>query len=102
VGIAVHGGAEAALAAADVFVTRPGVARIAELLDGSRRAMRVVRRNLAFSLAYNVVGVALAMSGVLNPLVAAVLMPLSSLTVIVSSYRARTFRPRAGEAAPCP
>ena len=101
VGIAVHGGAEAALAAADVFVTRPGVARIAELLDGSRRAMRVVRRNLAFSLAYNVVGVALAMSGVLNPLVAAILMPLSSLTVIASSYRARTFRPRTGEAAPC-
>jgi cation transport ATPase len=64
--------------------------------------MRVVRRNLAFSLAYNVVGVALAMTGVLNPLVAAVLMPLSSLTVIVSSYRARTFRPRAGESAPCP
>ena len=57
VGIAVHGGAEAALAAADVFVTRPGVARIAELLEGSRRTMRVVRRNLVFSLGYNVVGV---------------------------------------------
>jgi Cu2+-exporting ATPase len=101
VGIAVHGGAEAALAAADVFVTRPGVARIAELLDGSRRAMRVVRRNLAFSLAYNVVGVALAMGGVLNPLGAAILMPLSSLTVIASSYRARTFRRRGEEAGPC-
>jgi len=95
VGIAVHGGAEAALAAADVFVTRPGAARIAELLEGSRRAMRVVKRNLAFSLAYNVVGVTLAASGVLNPLLAAILMPLSSLTVIVSSYRSRTFRPRA-------
>jgi cation transport ATPase len=43
-----------------------------------------------------VVGVALAMSGVLNPLVAAILMPISSLTVIVSSYRARTFAPPAG------
>jgi cation transport ATPase len=31
------------------------------------------------------------MTGLLNPLVAATLMPLSSLTVIVSSYRARTF-----------
>ena len=37
------------------------------------------------------IGVTLAMTGVLNPLVAAVLMPLSSLTVILSSYRARTF-----------
>jgi Cu2+-exporting ATPase len=91
VGIAVAGGAEAALTAADVFVVRPGVGRIAELLDGARRTMRVVRRNLVFSLAYNVIGVTLAMTGVLNPLVAAILMPLSSLTVILSSYRARTF-----------
>jgi Cu2+-exporting ATPase len=67
------------------------VGRIAELLEGAGRTMRVVRRNLVFSLGYNVVGVTLAMTGVLNPLVAAILMPLSSLTVIVSSYRARTF-----------
>lgn len=99
VGIAVAGGAEAALTAADVFVVRPGVGRIAELLDGARRTMRVVRRNLIFSLGYNVVGVTLAMTGVLNPLMAAILMPLSSLTVILSSYRARTFaRPDAEEA----
>ena len=99
VGIAVAGGAEAALTAADVFVVRPGVGRIAELLEGARRTMRVVRRNLIFSLGYNVVGVTLAMTGVLNPLMAAILMPLSSLTVILSSYRARTFaRPDAEEA----
>jgi Cu2+-exporting ATPase len=101
VGIAVHGGAEAALAAADVFVMRPGVTRIAELLEGSRRTMRVVRRNLVFSLGYNVIGVGLAMSGMLNPLVAAIVMPLSSLTVIISSYRAQTFRtPKDGEGPP--
>ena len=99
VGVAVAGGAEAALTAADVFVVRPGVGRLAELLDGARRTMRVVRRNLVFSLGYNVVGVTLAMTGVLNPLMAAILMPLSSLTVILSSYRARTFaRPDAVEA----
>jgi Cu2+-exporting ATPase len=92
VGIAVHGGAEAALAAADVFITRPGVVPIADLFDGATRTMRVVRRNLVFSLGYNVLGVILAMTGVLNPLIAAVMMPLSSLTVIVSSYRADTFR----------
>ncbi|MFN7964894.1 MAG: heavy metal translocating P-type ATPase metal-binding domain-containing protein [Acidobacteriota bacterium] len=92
VGIAVQGGAEAALAAADVFITRRGVMPIAELFDGAARTMRVVRRNLVFSLAYNVLGVALAMTGTLNPLIAAVMMPLSSLTVIISSYRADTFR----------
>jgi Cu2+-exporting ATPase len=93
VGVAVHGGAEAALAAADVYVVRPGLAPVAELLDGAQRAMRVVRRNLIFSLLYNVAGAALAMAGLVGPLAAAVLMPLSSLVVVASSYRARTFDP---------
>lgn len=92
VGVGVHGGAEATLQAADVYITRAGIAPLTELLEGARRTMRVVRRNLVFSLVYNAVGVALAMSGVLNPLIAAILMPLSSLTVIASSFRARMFR----------
>ena len=91
VGIAVHGGAEAAMTTADASATRPGVGPVADLLDGACRTMRVVRRNLIFSLAYNAAGVALAMAGWLNPLVAAILMPLSSLTVVISSYRADTF-----------
>jgi Cu2+-exporting ATPase len=99
VGIAVHGGAEAALHAAPVYVARPGVARIADALDGAHRTLRVIRRNLAASLAYNALGVALAMAGLLSPLAAAVLMPVSSLTVIASSYRARTFRAPAPEEA---
>jgi Cu2+-exporting ATPase len=93
VGIAVHGGAEAALAAADVYVAHPGIDAVVRLVEGAHRALAVVRRNLAFSLLYNIAGVALAMTGVLDPVVAAVLMPISSLTVIVSSYRARTFSP---------
>jgi Cu2+-exporting ATPase len=93
VGVAVHGGAEAAFAVADVFVTRPGLNRLVELVCGSRRTMRVVKRNLVFSLLYNVVAVVLAMTGFLNPLVAAILMPLSSLTVIASSSLSRSFHP---------
>ncbi|MCU0225576.1 MAG: heavy metal translocating P-type ATPase [Acidobacteria bacterium] len=91
VGIGVHGGAEAALAAADVYSARPGVAPLADLVDGARRTMGVIRRNLVFSLLYNLAGVGLAMAGLLDPIGAAILMPLSSLTVTVSSYRARTF-----------
>ena len=92
VGIAVHGGAEASLAAADVFVTRPGLAPIADLVDGAHRTVKVIRRNLAFSIAYNLVGAALAATGHLSPLVAAVMMPLSSITVITSSHSTRAFR----------
>lgn len=92
VGIAVHGSAEASLAAADVFLSTPGLGGVAGLLDGAKRTVRVIRRNLAVSLAYNAVGVVLAMTGVLNPLIAAVLMPVSSLTVVSVAWRSRTFR----------
>lgn len=91
VGIAVHGGAEAAMASADAYLTTPGLAPIVSLVDGSRRTMRVIRRNIAFSLAYNVVGVSLAMTGTINPLIAAVMMPLSSLTVVAGAWYGRTF-----------
>ena len=47
VGIAVHGGAEASLAAADVYLNRAGLQPIVDLLGASRRTMRVIHRNLA-------------------------------------------------------
>jgi Cu2+-exporting ATPase len=91
VGIAVHGGAEASLATADVYLTRPGLAPLVELSDGAMRTMRIIRRNIAFSLAYNVVGVTLAITGSINPLIAAVMMPLSSITVLLGSWYGHSF-----------
>jgi Cu2+-exporting ATPase len=91
VGVAVHGGAEAAMATADAYCATAGLMPIVSLVDGARRTMRVVRRNIAFSLAYNVVGIALAMTGTINPVVAAVMMPLSSLTVVAGAWYGRTF-----------
>ena len=91
VGVGVHGGAEACLATADVYLAKPGLRPLTQLLDGAQRTMRVIRRNFAFSLAYNLVGAALAIGGVLDPLVASILMPASSLTVVLTSWRGRTF-----------
>jgi len=92
VGVGVHGGAEACLASADVYLTQPGLDALVRLTDGARRTLRVIRRNVGFSLAYNVVGASLAMTGRLTPLAAAILMPASSLTVVLASWRSRTFR----------
>jgi Cu2+-exporting ATPase len=91
VGVAVHGGAEASLAAADVFIRRPGLEPLVSLFDGARRTVGVIRRNIVVSLFYNLITGSLAMAGLINPLIAAVLMPLSSLTVVTLSYRSRTF-----------
>jgi Cu2+-exporting ATPase len=96
VGIGVSGGAEACLAVADVFLARPGLTPLVELVTGAERTLRVIRRNIAWSLVYNLAGAALAMTGVINPLIAAVLMPASSLTVVLASWSARTFETRAG------
>jgi Cu2+-exporting ATPase len=91
VGIAVHGGAEACLAAADVFTTRAGLEPVALAAEGSRRTVRVIRIGIALSLAYNLIGIALAVTGRLDPLLAAVLMPVSSISVVTLALRARTF-----------
>lgn len=81
-GIAVSGGAETSLAAADVYLARPGLAPLTELITLSRQTMRTVRRNLALSLGYNAIAIGLAAAGLITPLVAAVLMPLSSALVL--------------------
>ena len=91
VGIAVHGGAEASLAAADVYLSRAGLGPILSLLGASRRTMRVIRWNLAASLGYNALAASLAMAGIINPWIAAILMPASSLTVVAVSLKGRTF-----------
>lgn len=96
VGIAVHGGAEASLATADIYLTRPGLAPLIELVDGAKRTMRIIRTNILFSLGYNVVGVTLAMTGTINPLIAAVMMPLSSITVLLGSWYGQSFDRTAG------
>jgi len=91
IGIAVQGGAEASLAAADVFLARAGSAPLVEFIHGAARTMRIIRRGLLVSLSYNAFVVALAFAGLLNPLWAAVLMPVSSLSVVSLAWRSRSY-----------
>lgn len=91
IGIAVHGGAEASLAAADVYLDRPGLTPLVELVEAGRRTFAAIRRAMGASIAYNAVAAGLAIGGVLNPLIAAVLMPLSSFTLVSLAFAARTF-----------
>lgn len=91
VGVAVKGGAEASLAAADVYLAREGLLPLLQLIEGGRRTVSVIRRGIAASLAYNVVSGSLAILGIIHPLTAALLMPISSLTVVFVAFRSRTF-----------
>jgi len=91
IGIAVQGGTGATIVAADVVLTREGVTPLLDILDGSRRLRSVIRRNIAFSVVYNAVASVLAAAGFVGPLLAAILMPISSLTVVLSSAFTHTF-----------
>lgn len=92
VGVAVHGGAEVALQAAPVYLGRPGLEPLVELFEGSRRTLNAIRRGLVVSLCYNCTAVGLAVAGFISPLVAAILMPISSLTVTLLAISQVTFR----------
>lgn len=94
VGVAVKGGAEASLHAAQVYLAAGGLRPLIDLMDGSRRTVRVIHANFAVSLTYNVLAIGLAMAGGINPLVAAVLMPASSLAVVALSMTSYTFGSR--------
>jgi P-type Cu+ transporter len=76
--------------ACDVIVRSSAVKEIANLLDYAVSVKRVIIACFIVSIVYNIGGLTLAVMGSLTPLVAAVLMPISSLTVIaISVFGAR-------------
>ncbi len=68
--------------ASDVILEATVVPRLHDLLKFSRRAVRIVGLSFWVSSLYNAVGLSLAAGGLLSPLICAVLMPLSSVTVV--------------------
>lgn len=92
VGIAVHGNSNIGMVSADIFVTQEGIKPLLLLFESAPKVLKRVRFNLAFSLLYNLFGAAAAFMGWVNPLIAAIAMPLSSLTVVFSSLLQNTFK----------
>jgi Cu2+-exporting ATPase/Cu+-exporting ATPase len=84
-GIAVFGAMDIALRAADVYMNLPGLKQVVSLIVISKETMKVIYRNLILSLFYNSISVVLAFTGHISPLSAAIIMPLSSLSVLIST-----------------
>lgn len=89
VGVAVRNGAEASMRAAPVYLARPDLGALLELLDGAKNTVGTIRLTLATSLGYNAIAVTVAALGFMTPLVAALLMPASSLSVIAVAVSRR-------------
>lgn len=92
VGVATKHGAEASLQVAPVYLGTAGLAPLVGLVAGSRAVMRTVMLNLRCSIGYNIFAVILAATGLINPLLAAIIMPISSLTVVGISLLSVAFR----------
>jgi P-type Cu+ transporter len=69
--------------ASDIILEASQVAQLVRILDFAHASTRIVRGCFGISALYNLVGVSIAAAGVLSPLICAVLMPLSSLTVVI-------------------
>ena len=85
VGVAVHGSMDISLRAADVYLTTPGIFPLIDLVIISRETMKVIYRNLSLSLIYNCFSVIAAYNGSITPFIASIVMPLSSLTILLST-----------------
>ena len=78
-------GSDIAVDAADIVLVNDRVEELPHLLALSRRMMTTIRLNRAFSMALNLVAIVLAMTGVLNPVVGALVHNAGSVLVILNS-----------------
>ena len=79
--IAVHSGGQLSKEAADITLMRGEPSQILEFLNFAKQVNKRIYQNISFTFLYNAVSIPIAMSGLLNPLIAVSAMLLSSLSV---------------------
>lgn len=94
-GIAIGSGSAAAIGAADAVLISEDLRKVPEALQLSRRTMRIIRQNLFWAFAYNLLGIPLAAGAFdallpfthVSPVFCAAAMGLSSVTVVLNALR---------------
>ncbi|MEW6157543.1 MAG: heavy metal translocating P-type ATPase metal-binding domain-containing protein [Verrucomicrobiota bacterium] len=100
VGVAVVEQLSAFSPASDVILEGAQVANLAQVLRFSERTVRVVQTSFIISALYNVIGISIAARGLLSPVVCAILMPLSSVSVVAFACLAVVWAGRRLDPAP--
>lgn len=89
VGIAIGGGTDVAIESGSIVLLHSDLSDIPAAIRLSRLTFRKIRQNLFWAFIYNVIAIPIAVSGNLNPIVGAVAMSLSSVSVLLNSLRLR-------------
>ncbi len=92
-GLAVGSGTDVAINAADLIIVRDDLCVTATAIGLARRTLKTIHGNLAWAFLYNLAAIPIAALGLLNPLVAAAAMALSSSFVVWNSSRLRHVAP---------
>ena len=93
IGIAMGGGTDVAMHAAGITLMRGDPRLVPAALEISRKTYAKIRQNLFWAFVYNLIGIPLAVFGVLNPVLAGAAMALSSVSVVSNALLLKFWTP---------